>query len=848
MTKKCFDNYSKDVDRPVTQAEQKQILKDYRSLKRKSTVSGITQEQADNIIDSKYAIETRQDVDRLVSEVATQDKIRSFNEKVDNLVAHIRDNEPKFRNKAEADIYNEAIARMIFTTNKMSDISFEAIYKANKKGSLGEFFREIESIQDFNINELRKNNSALRRDVLTELFELYKDPTRTSGKTKNSAAFTIAKSYMNVTVKQVRKRNINGEATLTINNRLRPKLRQKKLQNKEKEFVRDMTARLDPEVHGTVEQRTAIAQSMYDDIMAGKDWREIGSAFDTREKNLGIVDEIDPKNETVIKESTIAFKDGESFEYIVKEYGANDVFDTMLGGIDELARKTSLTQFFGPNFNTGIDALENIIKTQRIESRGISQAALRYVKRTADPFVDESSAVQRVFVSLRNWQAAAKLGGAVITALLDVPTMINGAKNLYRVPATRVLKNVFGFELKGSKSQKQTQARYLGIGVEGLLGNLQERFALRGTADATYEKGMHNLAYKLFKYSGLNWWTDGRKAMSANILLADLGDNIARNVPWSKLNKQYRSRLSRFGIDESDWGRMIDEKPLSIDGENVFDLHAMTELDSELSFGRVPLKQRLHAFIDDGVDSMVITPSQIDVEFASLFTDPRGTGGQIFKSMLQFKAHPLTFFRKQWLGDYGSTKDKFRSLSTLTLQLTLLGAGVVMLKDIAAGRNPRELDDPELWIRAIETGGAAGILTDLVMSYGGKEIVGAVTGADENEFYGTNRAMTLLGPLLGDFIRLTGAISTIGAEGIRAIGPEDFDTKKLKPLTNLVSNNIPFQNLWYTKMLYRKYLHEAMIEYIDPKGYRQYKKRYIKEARDERMKGKYNNIIYETLP
>jgi hypothetical protein len=43
-------------------------------------------------------------------------------------------------------------------------------------------------------------------------------------------------------------------------------------------------------------------------------------------------------------------------------------------------------------------------------------------------------------------------------------------------------------------------------------------------------------------------------------------------------------------------------------------------------------------------------------------------------------------------------------------------------------------------------------------------------------------------------------------------------------------------------------LHEAMIEYIDPKGYRQYKKRYIKEARDERVGGKYNNIIYESLP
>jgi hypothetical protein len=427
--------------------------------------------------------------------------------------------------------------------------------------------------------------------------------------------------------------------------------------------------------------------------------------------------------------------------------------------------------------------------------------------------------------------------------------MLNGARGLYRLPATRVLKNLFGFELRGSKAQKQKQARYLGIGVEGMLGNLQERFALRGTeAAGTYEKGMHSLAYNLFKLSGLNWWTDGRKAMSANMLLADLGENISKGKTWNQLNKQYKARLSRFGIDESDWGRMLQEKPLSPDGENIFDLYALSERDSELSFGKIPLRQRLHAFIDDGVDSMVITPGQFDVEMSSLFTDPRGVGGQMIKSMFQFKAHPMTFFRKQWLGDYGSTKDKVRSIAFMAGQLTLLGMGVVMLKDIAAGRQPRALNDPELYVRAFEIGGAGGILTDMFMTYGGKDILGAVTGADENSFFGSNAAINTLGPLLGDFIRLGAAVGIAGAEGIRAIGDEEFDMKKLKPLTRLVTNNIPFQNLWYTKMLYRKYIHEAMIEYTDPKGFRQYKKRYIKEARDERVGGKYNNIIYESLP
>ena len=228
MTKKCFDNYSNDVDRPITKNEENKILKDYRSLKRRTTVDGITQQQADQIIEKRYSLDARQDTDRVINQIATQDKIRTFNESVENTVQHIRDNEPKFKNKSDGDIYNEAIARMIFTTNKMSDMSFEAIYKANKKGALGEFFRDIEALEDFNFNDLRKKDSQLRKDMLTELFELYKDPARTSGMTKNRNAFAIAKSFMKLTIKQTKRRNLNGEATLTINNRLRPKLKQSK--------------------------------------------------------------------------------------------------------------------------------------------------------------------------------------------------------------------------------------------------------------------------------------------------------------------------------------------------------------------------------------------------------------------------------------------------------------------------------------------------------------------------------------------------------------------------------------------------------------------------------------------
>jgi hypothetical protein len=87
------------------------------------------------------------------------------------------------------------------------------------------------------------------------------------------------------------------------------------------------------------------------------------------------------------------------------------------------------------------------------------------------------------------------------------------------------------------------------------------------------------------------------------------------------------------------------------------------------------------------------------------------------------------------------------------------------------------------------------------------------------------------------------------AEGYRwAVRDEEFDRTKFANITKVLSNNIPFQNLWYTKMLYKHYLHDTMMEYIDPDGYRRTKRKLIRDARKERMNGKYNNILYESLP
>ena len=59
---------------------------------------------------------------------------------------------------------------------------------------------------------------------------------------------------------------------------------------------------------------------------------------------------------------------------------------------------------------------------------------------------------------------------------------------------------------------------------------------------------------------------------------------------------------------------------------------------------------------------------------------------------------------------------------------------------------------------------------------------------------------------------------------------------------------VPAQSLWYTKMLYRKYLHEYFAQLVDPKGYRKRERSLRKYALKTKGQNKYNNFIYESLP
>ncbi len=186
--------------------------------------------------------------------------------------------------------------------------------------------------------------------------------------------------------------------------------------------------------------------------------------------------------------------------------------------------------------------------------------------------------------------------------------------------------------------------------------------------------------------------------------------------------------------------------------------------------------------------------------------------------------------------------------ASLTASLTFMGALVLQLKQFLAGKETYKPDN-SFWVEAVKQGGSLGIVTDLFMMFGGDDILKSLTGGKVKYTSSDKRALDLLGVLFGDFIKVSSIVTDLPVQLGQFLYNEDYDFRRLmRNSSKTILDLVPAQSLWYTKMLYRKYVHEYMAQLTDPVGYRRRQAALRKYALKERSNDTYNNFIYESLP
>jgi hypothetical protein len=276
---------------------------------------------------------------------------------------------------------------------------------------------------------------------------------------------------------------------------------------------------------------------------------------------------------------------------------------------------------------------------------------------------------------------------------------------------------------------------------------------------------------------------------------------------------ELKGSLERFRERQADLAEFTKESDSRVSKRSKVIDRITRETDPAIARMRTAAREkaatRLLGIVLEETDMAVIEPGAKERAFMGAGIQ-RGTWkGELMRSFFLFKSFPLAMIMRHWArgmaqeGGKGNFS-KAGYLATLMASTTVLGAMSMQIKELLAGRDPRNLNPfkehgVRNWMKAMLQGGSLGLYGDFLFSeasqYGRSptaSFLGPVVGAAEEAFNLTQ----------GNIIQgLAGKDTHVGAESLR-----------------FVQSNLPGANLWYTKAVMDHLLWHQLAEFFSP-GY-----------------------------
>lgn len=502
----------------------------------------------------------------------------------------------------------------------------------------------------------------------------------------------------------------------------------------------------------------------------------------------------------------IHFKDPEGYVSYLGKYGAGTVFDALNGHIGWMARNIGLTEEFGPNpsalFRTMHDTAQQAGGADRVA--GLMDTEDMWKTLKGDLNNPQSQTAARIGQGIRNIEVFGKLQGATLSAVTDIPTYFTtlGYNRLPFWQGTVNLVRAFG------RDSRQF-ADLAGLIAESKISDMNR------WADGNIGPGWTaRLANATMKASFMNAWTDALRRGFSVTMMGGLA-RISR-TPWEHLQAGDRARLEAKGFTPDEWAVINKVEP------------EMWRTTKMLTPQSIAMAHGVERGLKDRAISRVLGFITDEAEYASLAPDlatrtlqagglRKGTGkGEVWRSLMLFKSFPVAMLTRHWdralSGDL-SPAGRLTYGASLGFGMSLFGALALQLKDLAAGRDPRDATGEQgenmgklgkFWLAAFSQGGGAGFLGDMMLSGEGR---GGQSGA--------SAALSgIAGPVAGSAFELA---YDVVAENVREAA-EGKDTHAGAETWRWVRGHLPAINLWYAKLAIDQAFLNQMQEALSP-GY-----------------------------
>lgn len=522
------------------------------------------------------------------------------------------------------------------------------------------------------------------------------------------------------------------------------------------------------------------------------------------------------------------FKDGDSWlEYQAKfgTYNETGFHEILKNHTHRMSTEIAMMQNFGANPRLSFENLleeastklkadpENGSKHGEIDKQS-KRALSMYNTLDANTRAVDST-LGNVMGGLRALMVASKLGGTTLTTIGDHASTKKTA-NMLGLSYTKSVLPEYMKQL--TQGNYRDEALRFGLGITEMVGSTS-RFGDADVVSSATKAGrfnarMQQLASTTLKISGLNAVTAGMKR-AFNLVHMNKIAEMTRSTHWKDLGKDDLKILKGNGITEKDWNLWRELTPSKReDGAIVLTQNDFFNAPDEVIKKFLPkdkqdsptaivdyrykaaMKYQTHIFSEESV--AVIEAGVRERSIINL-GDAGTIQGELGRTLFQFKGFPLAYMLRIGHRAFaqGDIKSRATFLASLLAYQTLAGAFIVQLQNLANGKNPEPVFTPDFFGKSILKGGGLSFMGDLMSA------LSDPTGRSFGDF--------VAGPLVSQGGKLGMLLTGMGNNFI-----EGKESTRAMEIANTLKGNLPFQNIWYSKLIIDRMLYSKLQNMIDP--------------------------------
>lgn len=400
-----------------------------------------------------------------------------------------------------------------------------------------------------------------------------------------------------------------------------------------------------------------------------------------------------------------------------EKYGAGNVHDALWSQADRAARDTALMRTFGTNPEKGFNDWHDS-NMRKAYARGDNTEGDDLKSNPNRGLFQEVSGLGRVpgnatlatiGANLRSFQQLLHLGSIMGSAIVHAP--INALMLRHNgVPFLEGMANQMRSLLPPGKFRGE-MAESLLAAHDGMMGHFVHQF----WADDMLGKGtMSNTVDAFHKWVSLfGPFMDNQKAGAGLGLARSLGYHA--DTAFEELNPRMQTSLRRYGIEQPEWDQVRQFAKTADDGKQYVVPSEITDPG---------LRDKVQTYITDQIMEGANEPTPWARNVAALGSSPGTFGGELVRTLAQFKSFAITMVERQWGREVRRNGVDVPGVFLMASMLTAFGFIGNQLRGLVSNQRQTMPQDGEGWMKMIGSaagnGGALGLLGDAFLRDSGR--------------------------------------------------------------------------------------------------------------------------------